>query len=120
LRAIGYAVLGLAALVSLAFVHVLKPTSLEAAAFLSAWLLLPYALLAVLLASRKEHITWTTANVVVCVLVALGGLLFLIDIIFLHPDAQGGIAVIFTPAYQMIGTALLLPISYWLVGRARA
>jgi hypothetical protein len=118
LRAIAYAVLALAALLSLVLVQVLKPTSLEAAALLSAWLLLPYALLAVLLAFRKAEISWTTANGVVCVVVAAGGLLFLVDTIFLRPDAQGGIAVIFTPVYQMLGIALLLPVSYWLMRKA--
>jgi hypothetical protein len=56
--------------------------------------------------------------VAVIALVAAGGLIFLTDIIFLHPDPQGGIAVVFTPIYQVIGIGMLLPACRWLARRA--
>jgi hypothetical protein len=117
MRAVGYIVLTVAASVSLVFVNVLKPTSFGAAAFLSTWLILPYAALALtLMFSAKERAS-KVANVIVAVLVAGGGLLFLSDVIFLRLDPQGGIAVLFTPIYQAFGIAVLLPTCQWLLGK---
>ena len=50
-------------------------------------------------------------------LVAGGAFLFLVDVIFLRPDAQGALAVMFTPIYQAIAIALLLPFARWLAER---
>ena len=74
------------------------------------------AALALLMYAAKERASGI-ANVTVAVLVAGGGLLFLTDIIFLRPDPQGGIAVLFTPIYQAFGIALLLPACKWLSGK---
>lgn len=102
MKAIGYTVLAIAASVSLVFVNVLKPDSLGATAFIAAWLLLPYAALALaLMLLAKERVS-AIVYVVVTALVAGGGLLFLTDVIFLHPDPRGGIGVLFTPIYQAI------------------
>lgn len=116
MRAVGYIVLAAAASISLVFVNILKPTSVGATAFFSAWLVLPYVVLALLIYAAKERASMV-ANVTVAVLVAGGGLLFLTDVIFLRPDPQGGIGVLFTPIYQAIGIALLLPACQWLAGK---
>lgn len=116
-NAIGYAVLAIAASASLVFVGILQPTSAGAAAFLAAWLALPYAILALGLRLFAKERTSAIAVTLVAALVAAGGLLFLVDVIFLRPDAQGGIAVFFTPAYQIVAIAVLLPACRWLVGR---
>ena len=118
MKAMSYALLAVAGCMSLVFVHALKPTSLGAAAFFAAWLLLPYAALALAVRLFATKRAAAIAYLMVAVLVAGGGLLFLANLIFLHPDPQGGIAVLFTPIYQAIGIAILLPISHWLVGRA--
>jgi hypothetical protein len=117
MKAISYALLAIAASVSLVFVNVLKPTSLGATAFIAAWLLLPYAGLALLVRFFARQRAWAITYVAVVALVAGGGLLFLANIIFLHPDPQGGIAVIFTPIYQAIGIGILLPTCRWLIGK---
>ncbi|MDQ3149214.1 MAG: hypothetical protein M3Q38_04730 [Chloroflexota bacterium] len=114
--AFGYLLLVAAAVVSLMFVHSLKPTSVEAAAFLSIWLLLPYLILAIVLAIRA-HIATEIANLTVTVLVVAGGLLFLTIVIFVRPDPQGGIAVLFTPVYQSIAMVILVPLSRWISGK---
>ena len=116
MRAVGYIVLTVAASISLVFVNVLKPTSLGAAAFLSTWVILPYAALAATLMFSAKRAS-KVANVIVAVLVAGGGLLFLADVIFLRPDPQGGIAVLFTPIYQALAIAVLLPTCQWLLGK---
>lgn len=120
MKAIGYLVLAAAALASLAFVQVLKPTSHWATVFFSGWLLLPYAALALVLIFGAKERTTVIASVVVAVVVAGAGLLFLTDIIYWHPDPQGGIAVLFAPIYQGVGIAILLPSSQWLIGKISA
>jgi len=120
MKAISYTVLAIAASVSLVFVHVLEPNSLGATAFIAAWLLLPYAALASALTFFAKKRTSAIAYLVVTVVVAGSGLLFLTNVIFLHPDPQGGIAVFFTPIYQAIGIGVLVPTCHWLIGRASA
>ena len=103
-----YAVLALACAVTLAMVVALKPASVVAGVALGAWLLLPYLLLAAALRflarTPKALRTYTT----MAVLVALGGLAFLVYVIYLQPDAQGAIAIMFTPLYQMVAAVPLL------------
>ena len=105
---------------SLAFVNVLKPNSLGAAAFFTVWLVLPYAALALGLTFFAKERASAIACVVVVAIVTVGGLLFLTYVIFLHPDPQGGIAVLFTPVYQAVGIGILVPTCRWLIGRASA
>jgi hypothetical protein len=105
-----------ATLVSLFIVRSLKPEGIGVAVLLSIWLLLPYAVLAVVLERRPSAAT-EIANVITTLLVVAGGLLFLIMVVFVNPDPQGGIAVMFTPIYQGIATAVLLPLTRWLFAR---
>ena len=120
MKALGYTILAIAASLSLVFVNVLKPNSVLATAFISAWLLLPYAVLALALIFLAKERASVVAHVMVTALVAGGGLLFLTDVIFLHPDPQGGIAVLFAPLYQAAGIVVLLPTCRWLIGKANA
>ena len=120
MKAIGYFVLAAAALASLVFVQILKPTSLGATLFFSGWLLLPYVALALVLIFGAKKRVSAKAIVVVVVVVAGAGLLFLTDIIYWHPDPQGGIAVLFTPIYQSFGIGVLLPTCQWLFGKFSA
>ena len=96
------------------FVQSLKPASSTAIILVTAWLLLPHIVMFVglLLSQRKPSalVYWHIA----IPLVTIGGVLFLVNIIFLSPDAQGGIAVIFTPIYQGLAMAILIPIAQWL------
>lgn len=113
LKAAGYVILAAAALVSLFFVSALQPSTAGAAAFFSAWLLAPYAVLALMLTFPGKERVWAIAVVATAVTVAAGGLLFLTDVIFWRPDAQGGIAVLFTPLYQAVAIVVLLPLCHW-------
>jgi hypothetical protein len=120
MKSIGYAVLAIAALTSVFFVNALKPTNLIAAMFFSAWLLLPYAALAFVLGFLARERASEIAYATVTLLVAASGLLFLADVIFLHPDPQAPIAVLFAPIYQAIGIIVLVPIGRWMTGRSSA
>jgi hypothetical protein len=102
--------------VSLVLVHSLKPTSVKAATFFSIWLLLPYLILAIVLAIRA-HMATEIADLIVTVLVVAGGLLFLTIVVFVRPDPQGGIAVLLTPVYQGIAMVILVPLSRWISGK---
>jgi hypothetical protein len=114
--AFAYVLLAAAAVVSLVFVHSLKPTSVKAATFFSIWLLLPYLILAIVLAIRA-HMATEIADLIVTVLVVAGGLLFLTIVVFVRPDPQGGIAVLLTPVYQGIAMVILVPLSRWISGK---
>lgn len=109
----------LAMCVTVFFVSQLKPVSAGAFVFFAGWLLVPYVLMmaALLLSRHKRAVTmhWY----VVVVLVSVGGILFLTDVIFWHPDAQGAIAVLLTPILQAIASAVLLPIASWRVRNVR-
>src|SRR5882724_5859633 len=120
MKAFSYAILAVAALASLVFVTVLKPSSLGAAAFIAVWLVLPYAALAFGLMFLAKERASAIGYVVVVAIVTVGGLLFLTYVIFLHPDPQGGIAVLFTPFYQAVGIGILVPTCRWLAGKASA
>src|SRR4051812_44875662 len=115
MKALSYAMLAVCALVSLAFVSALKPSSIGAAAFFSVWLVLPYAALALGLTFVAKERASTIAYAVVVAIVTVGGLLILTDVIFLHPDPQGGIAVLFTPVWQAVAIGILVPTCRWLV-----
>jgi hypothetical protein len=98
----------------------LKANSLGAAAFIAVWLVLPYAALAVGLTFFANERASAIAYVVVVAIVTAGGLLFLTYVIFLHPDPQGGIAVLFTPIYQAVATGVLVPTCRWLIAKSSA
>jgi len=116
ITSLAYVLLIVAAIVSLFFVYILKPTSAEATALFSIWLLLPYIILAAILAFSAS-VAIDVANLVVTLFVVVGGLLFLVVVIFIQPDPQGGIAVFFTPLYQGVAMIVLIPLSRWIFGK---
>ncbi len=116
ITSLAYVLLIVAAIVSLFFVYILKPTSAEATALFGIWLLLPYIILAAILAF-STRVAIDVANLVVTLFVVVGGLLFLIVVIFIRPDPQGGIAVFFTPIYQGVAMVVLIPLSRWIFGK---
>jgi len=116
ITSLAYVLLIIAAIVSLFFVYLLKPTSAEATALFGIWLLLPYLILAVILAF-STRVAIDVANLVVTLFVVVGGLLFLVVVIFIRPDPQGGIAVFFTPMYQGVAMVVLIPLSRWIFGK---
>jgi len=106
--------IAVAAGTTLMFVSVLKPTSPGAFVFFAGWLIAPHAVMgaALVLLRRRRVVTfhWDA----VAVMVSAGGVLFLADVIFWHPDAQGAIAVLMTPLLQCGALALLAPGAWWM------
>jgi len=115
MKRFAYSLLVIAALTSIIFVQTLKPTSLMENMIISGWLMLPYIVLVLFLRFIAKNRPVIMATVIVSAIVVTSGLVFLIDIIYLHPDAQGGIAVMFTPIYQGAGMVVLFPAVYWLI-----
>lgn len=112
---ITFILLALAACTTVFFVNSLKPTSNGAFLFFSLWLVLPYAIMGAALISLRykgiDSVHWH----VVAALVSIGGILFMADVLFWHPDAQGAIAVLMTPILQGVASVLLLPVASWVL-----
>lgn len=104
----------LATILTLSMIRVLQPTTLKADMLFSAWLLLPYGLLAAITAVWSTNRAAAHANLAATLLVAGGGLMFLSDIIFFHPDAQGPIALLLVSILQGIGIMILVPLAHWI------
>jgi hypothetical protein len=107
-----------AACVTLYLVARLSPSSARAFLLISAWMLAPHlamvAALSWLRGTGRSSWPWDALTLVV----STGGILFLVDVIFWHPDAQGGIAVLMTPILQGLAALLLSPIARWASRRA--
>ena len=117
---ITFLVLIAAACSTVIFVKALKLTSPEAFAFFAAWLVLPYLVMSSALILLRRKRTSSVHWYVVALLVSLGGIVFLMDTMFWHPDAQGAIAVLMTPILQGGALAVLLPVASWVSRNARA
>jgi hypothetical protein len=108
-----YVALAIACAITLSMVVALKPATAAAGVAIGAWLLCPYLLLAAALRflarSPKALRTYTTMAVVI----PLGALAFLAYVIYIAPDAQGAIAVMFTPLYQLVAAVVLFAICDW-------
>jgi uncharacterized membrane protein len=117
IRIAAHSALVAAALTCVFVVWSLRPSGATIAMFLGMWLLLPYAALAVVLEADSSART-ETADAATALLVVAGGLVFLILVVFVFPDPQGGIAVVFTPVYQAIAIAALLPLMRWILRRS--
>ena len=99
------------------FVNVLKPTSPTAFLFFTAWLAAPYVGMAAALlwARRRTEASWQWDAI--AILVAAGGVIFLANVIFWRPDAQGAIAVFMAPLYQGVAFVLLALVAGWMSRR---
>ena len=101
-----YVLVGVAAVCSLVFVYLLKPASAPAALLLAVWLLVPYALLALVVRfARVPRAALASATVIAAL-----GLAFLLHSVVLRPDPQGAIAVMATPLYQLLATGIVVPL----------
>jgi hypothetical protein len=99
-----------AVLVSLYVVWSLHPASALAGLLLGVWLILPYAALAFIIEGHPNPAT-THADSITAIIVSAGGVLFLTFVVFANPDPQSAIAVMFTPIYQSLAMAVLVPVT---------
>lgn len=109
-----FIVIAAAALFTILIVKILKPASGAAFLIFTAWLVLPYAVMSVVLILMRRKGTVSIYWYVMSAAVSIAGILYMSDVIFWHSDAQGGIAVLMTPILQGGASVLLLPIVLWL------
>lgn len=105
----------IAAIITVACVQALKPISVGAFLFWATWLVAPIVVAgaALIVAKRANRLRahWNLT----AILMAISGVLYLADVIFLRPDAQGAVAVLMTPILQMGVALLLFPALGWLL-----
>jgi hypothetical protein len=115
MKILGYILLAIAIGISLVFVYKLGPVSLGAWMVFAAVVSAPYLVLGICVALARDEPATQLANLLLIIVTTLAGLFLLTDIVFLHPDAQGAIAVVTMPILQLIGIGLLLwPLRWWL------
>ena len=73
----------------------------------SIWAITPHAGLAVILLLFRRTQKLAIAGAALANLIAFGGLAIIIDVLFIHLDAQGGIALIFIPLYQWVAATVV-------------
>jgi hypothetical protein len=116
---ITFLLIAIAACTTVLFVSALKPTSTIVFVVFAVWLICPYVIMsAVLIFLHRKGNAFFHWHVV-AILISTGSILFLADVIFWRPDAQGAIAVLMTPILQGGALALLLPIVWWVSRNAR-
>ena len=120
IAAVTFFLMAVAVCVTVFFVSALKPASAGAFALFAVWLVLPYVVMSIALVLPGSERTALVQWHVVAALVSIGGVVFLADVIFWRPDAQGAIAVLMTPILQGAALTLLLPLASWLSRKARA
>jgi hypothetical protein len=114
---VALAILVAAAAGDLWLVRALRPATVSAGLLLTMWLMTPRAASAAWLAVARRSARQSAVAGIVTTLVAAGGTSLLIDAIYVHPDAQGAIAVILTPIYEMAALVILAPITAWVAAR---
>lgn len=107
------AVLLVAAMANGVCVQALKPASPAAYLFWAVWLIAPLAIGAAVLIFAKRANRSAAHWELTAILTTVAGLLYLADVIFLRPDAQGAAAVLLTPLLQAGLAMLLLPLLGW-------
>ena len=105
---ITFLLIAIAACTTVLFVSARGPTSIGAFVFFAGWLVLPYAIMSASLIFLQRKGDAAFRWYVVAVIVSAGGILYLADVIFWRPDAQGAIAVLMTPILQVGALAFLL------------
>jgi len=110
--AIGYFILG-AALLGTVFFATTGVNSVIAMVLILSWMLVPYIVLAYILRSGSESVRKAVLNCGTVFLISAGGMYMLVDVMFIHPDPQGAIAVLMVPLLQLIGTGILSVFSSW-------
>jgi hypothetical protein len=112
--------IALAACVTVLLVSALKPTSTGVFVGFAVWLIFPYVVMSAVLIFFERKGTASFHWYVAAAIVSVSGILFLANVIFWHPDAQGAIAVLMTPILQGGALVLILPAAWWMSRNSRA
>ena len=111
MKKIAYMLCGLAVITTLGIGMdtMSKPYTLTTIGFIL-WAISPYGLLLFVINKTKSKAA-IIGGLVLSVLAVLFGLVFIIDAMYIHLDAQGGLIYIFAPLWQWVGLLVLsLPV----------
>lgn len=108
-----FLLMAIAASTTVWLVSTLKPTSFGPFVFFTIWLISPYAIMSAALMFLRQKDKPSFHWYIVAIIVSTGGILFLLNVIFWHPDAQGAMAVLMTPILQSGVLAVLTPMVWW-------
>lgn len=111
---LAYLVMAIALCATLYFCVALKPSSFNAFIFLAIWLSAPYLAMGIALFFLHKHGGDSVYWCALAVIISAGCIIYLLDVIYWHPDAQGAIGVVIAPILQMIVCAILAPLAWWL------
>lgn len=114
-----FVVMVIAMCATIYFTLALKPSSNNAFIFFAIWLSAPYVLMGIGLLFLRKHGGDSVYWCALAVVISAGGIIYLLDVIYWHRDAQGAIAVVITPILQAIAFAVLAPLAWWLSRDAR-
>jgi len=116
---LAYLVMAFALCATLYFTPALKPSSLNAFLLFAAWLSAPYVAMGIGLFFLHRQGGASVSWCALAALISAGGIIYLLDVIYWHRDAQGAIAVVMTPILQVIAGVILAPLAWWLSRDAR-
>lgn len=88
-----------------------SPFSLTAVYF-CLWGILPW-LYVVFLTSTNKNINFLKAIAALTLVVGGAGIAGIIDVLYFHPDAQGGLVFVFYPLYQIAFLLVMTPLIYF-------
>jgi len=114
LNSFAYLVMTIALSATIYFILALKPSNFNAFLLFAVWLNIPYVAMGVALFFVQKSELASPHWGALAMIISVGGILFVLDVIYWHPDAQGAIAVMMTPFLQGIVGALLAPVVLWL------
>ena len=111
--------IAIAACTTVLFVSTLKPASTGAFIFFAVWLVSPHIIIGTVLIFLRTRSKVPFHSCVVAVILSAGGILYLADVIFWRPDAQGALAVLMTPLLQGGALMLFLSVARWITRNER-
>lgn len=114
-----YVLMAIALCATLLFNLPSQYSSLKAFLLFSVWLTAPYVAMSVALYFVQKSELASPYWGALAILISAGGILYLVDVIYWHRDAQGAIAVMMTPILQGIVGAILAPVVLWLTPDVR-
>ena len=115
MKKVSFLICGFAVIVTI-FIGIdsMEPYSLTTIGFI-AWALSPYGLLSILIKFSKSQIT-IPGTLILSIIASAFGLGLIIDALYIHLDAQGGLVYLIVPFWQWV-TLLFCLIPFFLLNR---
>lgn len=107
MKKLSFVISGLAVLVTIVIgIDSMEHYSLTAMGFI-AWAISPYGLLSILISISKSHKA-KIGTLIIAIITSIFGAGIIIDALYIHLDAQGGLVYIFIPFWQWVMLVLCI------------